>query len=311
VQLFVGANKGWVDKLVACVDATLGFVRREKLLPASTGAVTRVKLASDDAAGTAAGKVSTLAHLALLLQVAAAPLPCEYWLVEESDAGDYSQLDVRVLGFQTNRSVCTNADDSGAGKSTSLPQFLAINRSQLTRLITQHLLPKVRGGAATTDIVILDLESPRGIHPRGYGELNDTMLAAVVRATRLRLQVARALMPHAGIALYGTAVNSSAGAVLGYKRAAALGLWDDVTHLVPVLYTGEPQATPVPVMCPPQSLANTHRPPRCRPWHAWRWTGRVGGVASDRVHPDRADGRPRAAARPSAVVADVRRWTAS
>ena len=111
--------------------------------------------------------------------------PEKDWLVEESDAGDYSQLDVRVLGFQTNRSVCTNADDSGAGKSTSLPQFLAINRSQLTRLITQHLLPKVRGGAATTDIVILDLESPRGIHPRGYGELNDTMLAAVVRATRL------------------------------------------------------------------------------------------------------------------------------
>ena len=32
-------------------------------------------------------------------------LPCEYWLTEESDAGDYSELDVQQLGFQTNRSV--------------------------------------------------------------------------------------------------------------------------------------------------------------------------------------------------------------
>jgi hypothetical protein len=173
-----------------------------------------------------------------VLGVECATLPCEYWLTEESDNGDYSKLDVGELGFQTNRSVCTNADDAGAGKAITLQQYIQLGRAQLTNLMTERLLPKVRGGAATTDIVILDIESPKGVHPRGYGELNDTLLAAVVNATRLRLQIARSLMPHAGLALYATALNSTPGAIHGYHRARDLGLWDEVTHLVPVLYTG-------------------------------------------------------------------------
>lgn len=173
-----------------------------------------------------------------LLSAGGATLPCEYWLTEESDNGDYSKLDVRELGFQTNRSVCTNADDAGAGKAITLQQYIQLGRAQLTKLMRERLLPKVRGGAATTDIVILDIESPKGVHPRGYGELNNTLLAAVVKATRLRLQVARSLMPHAGLALYATALNTTPKAIQAYRRARDLGLWDEVTHLVPVLYTG-------------------------------------------------------------------------
>ena len=166
-------------------------------------------------------------------------IPCDgYWLVEESDAGDYSALDVRPLGFHTNRSVCTNADDSLAGKAVSLAHFLNASHAAVITAMNKSLLPHVRGGAATRDLVIQDLESPEGIHPRKYGDLNDTQLAAVVKATKLRLQVARELMPFAGIALYATAVNSSAAAIAGYKRAGKLGLWDLLTHLVPVLYTG-------------------------------------------------------------------------
>ena len=120
----------------------------------------------------------------------------------------------------------------------TLQQYLAMDRSQISNVMRQRLLPKVRGGAATTDIVILDIESPKGVHPREYGELNDTLLAAVVRATRLRLQVARSLMPRAGLALYATALNSTPAAIQAYHRARTLGLWDEVTHLVPVLYTG-------------------------------------------------------------------------
>ena len=166
-------------------------------------------------------------------------IPCDgYWLVEESDAGDYSKLNVSSLGFQTNRSVCTNADDSLAGKSVTLAEYLEAKHSDVTKSIKENLLPHVRGGAATMDLVIQDLESPKGIHPRLYGELNDTQLAKVVQATRLRIQVARELMPNASLALYATAVNASSSAITGYRRAAKLGLWDQLTHLIPVLYTG-------------------------------------------------------------------------
>lgn len=127
-------------------------------------------------------------------------LPCDgYWLVEESDAGDYSKLDVQSLGFQTNRSICTNGDDSLAGKAVSLTQYLDASHSAVAAAMKMHLLPRVRGGAATRDLIIQDLESPKGIHPRIYGELNDTQLALVVKATKLRLQAARELMVRSSI----------------------------------------------------------------------------------------------------------------
>ena len=185
------------------------------------------------------GLLATVLRLgAVAVAGAGAGLPCEYWLVEESDAGDYSKLDVAALGFQTNRSVCANADDAAAGKGVSLQQFLAFTRPQIKRSMAARLLPKVRGGAAATGLVILDIESPPSVHPRRYGELNATTLAAVVQATLLRLQVARELLPAAQLALYATPVNSTPAAIAGYRKAGKMGLWDAVDVLIPVLYTG-------------------------------------------------------------------------
>jgi len=100
------------------------------------------------------------AALALLLPSSVTgAVPCDgYWLVEESDAGDYSKLDVASLGFQTNRSVCTNADDSLAGKAVSLDRYLAATHGEVTQAMRAHLLPRVRGGGATRQLVIQDLE---------------------------------------------------------------------------------------------------------------------------------------------------------
>jgi hypothetical protein len=188
-------------------------------------------------------KLSSTATAAAAAAAAAPRLavPCDgYWLVEESDAGDYSRLPgLAGLGFQANRSVCTNADDSLAGKGVSLQQYLGASRDAVRKHMQEHLIPKVRGGVSSTDLVIQDLESPKEIHPRHYGECNASFLAQIVAATRLRLEVAHDLMPNASLALYATAVNATPGAVDGYRRAAALGLWEPpLTHLVPVLYTG-------------------------------------------------------------------------
>ena len=123
----------------------------------------------------------------LLLRPAQGAIPCDgYWLVEGSDAGDYSNLPVAKLGLQTNRSVCTNADDSLAGKAVSLDRYFSATRAEVEQAMREHLLPRVRGGASTTQLIIQDLESPKGIHPRLYGELNATQLAKVVQATKLR-----------------------------------------------------------------------------------------------------------------------------
>jgi len=128
---------------------------------------------------------------------------CEYWLAEESNAGGYSKLNLSGTGLQTNRTISVNGDDFGAGKTMPFPNgslshvpmglddyLSGFSRSFLLSLVRQRLVPRIVGGAATTNVLILDLEYPfPWVHPCEYGTLNDTTLAAVVNATRLRIQV--------------------------------------------------------------------------------------------------------------------------
>ena len=55
---------------------------------------------------------------------------------------------------------------------------------------------------------------------------------------RPAVQVIREVMPHAGVALYSTVGCVDPTAQQGYRRAAALGLFNELTHLVPVVYMG-------------------------------------------------------------------------
>jgi len=131
----------------------------------------------------------------------------------------------------------------------TLHDYLEFTRSELKNIMTLRLLPKVLGGAATTNVVILDLEYPfQYVHPCQWGQLNASTLAAVVNATRLRIQVARELMPKAGLALYATVRGfdgcTGPGPMAGFHLAAALGVFDDLTHLVPVLYMGSTTNAP-------------------------------------------------------------------
>ena len=128
---------------------------------------------------------------------------CEYWLAEESNAGGYSKLNLSGTGLQTNRTISVNGDDFGAGKTMPFPNgslshvpmglddyLSGFSRAFLLSLVRQRLVPRIVGGAATTNVLILDLEYPfPWVHPCEYGTLNDTTLAAVVNATRLRIQV--------------------------------------------------------------------------------------------------------------------------
>ena len=177
---------------------------------------------------------------------------CEYWLAEESNVGGYSKYNLSGTGLQTNRTISVNGDDFGAGKTMPYPNgtlshakmtlddyLYSFNRTWLRSLIAKRMVPRMADGALTTNVIILDLEYPfPWVHPCEYGTLNDTTLAAVVNATRLRVQVIRELMPHAGVGLYSTVGCVSPSAETGYIRAAKLGLFDELTHLVPVMYMG-------------------------------------------------------------------------
>ena len=54
---------------------------------------------------------------------------------------------------------------------------------------------------------------------------------------RLRIRTARSLFPKSTVALYNQRMRTNSSAALeGYRRASRLGLYDDVSHLIPVLY---------------------------------------------------------------------------
>ena len=185
--------------------------------------------------------------------VSAAEL-CDYWIMQESNAGGYSKLNLTSLGLQTHRTISVNGDDFGAGKTmpfengtlSKVPMGLVeytnatfFTPSLLKSLIIKRMVPRINGGQSSTNVIVLDLEYPfPWVHPCEYGTLNQSTLAAVVKATRTRIHVIRQVFPNAGLALYSTAGCTDPTALKGYERAAALGLFDELTHLVPVLYMG-------------------------------------------------------------------------
>ena len=173
--------------------------------------------------------------------VNASSLPCEFWIVEQNNYSQLPDLDAS-LGLQANRSISISGwAFGGASKApcrdaTSCAAFITENDTALRVTIAANVVPLVRN---PTDLVVYDLEHP--VNLATLNLLDDATLEAVVNATRRRLRITRELLPHASLAMYGTAghgADTPAGTLAGYKRAGALGMWDELTHLVPVLYTG-------------------------------------------------------------------------
>lgn len=166
--------------------------------------------------------------------------------------GGYSTLNLSGTGLQPRRTIAVNGDDFGAGKTLPFPNgtlshepmtlqdFVGgFNRSFLELLVTRRMVPRINHGINSTNVIVLDLEFPfPWVHPCEYGTLNQSTLEAVVNATKLRISVIRDLFPRAGLGLYSTAGCTDPTAVAGYRKAAQLGLFDGLTHLVPVVYMG-------------------------------------------------------------------------
>lgn len=149
-----------------------------------------------------------------------------------------------------------------AGNNVSLEDFLAQDAASVRAMVAQNVLPVVHGGANTTALLVIDIEEPA--RPDGFCALNRSTLVRVVDALRLRVAALKHAMPRCSVSFYGTSSPSDfppgfraghsrrprteygragaptrlhiAKALGGYRRASALGLFDDVEYSTPSLY---------------------------------------------------------------------------
>ena len=167
--------------------------------------------------------------LAAAAAAAAAPT-CDYRLVEESKYSAFS-----LHGLSTTKSICMNDYFSTSHADMTLQDVIDAPNATIREnalKIAAHTI----NGTDTTSLVILDLEYPIQYNEMWY--YNDSLLAAIVGAVRRRVQITQTIFPRAPIALYDEHAQLNATVMEGYRRASALGLWDDVAFLIPVLYMG-------------------------------------------------------------------------
>ena len=154
----------------------------------------------------------------------------------------YSHTPARYheLGVYTTRATAINEDHFVAGRYITAEQFLNATREKLEAKFDKFLASgpgsTLEGGRTTSNFLLLDIEAP--FHPRDWYTFADAELRRIVEAFRLRVSVVKAKLPDSKVGLWGTAVHSAAGGIniSGYQRAAAMGVFEQVDVLVPVLY---------------------------------------------------------------------------
>ena len=181
--------------------------------------------------------LALLMHVMLLYQGQASSTRASncsrYWLTEQDV---YSSFDLASLGIEVG-AVSINDDYFSAGGGRSLEQMLRASEKTVESALLEYVVPRVQGGRNGTVLVVMDLESPA--NPGNLSGFDDTELLDVVHAFQLRICVMRRLFPHVKLALYGTVEGIYLpGSLTGLHRASALGLFDDIDYLIPVLYTG-------------------------------------------------------------------------
>jgi hypothetical protein len=124
------------------------------------------------------------------------------------------------LGISINRSICMNDYFSSTHSDMTMQEVISTPNDTI-RTNALKIVPRVLGGTSSTNLIILDV---------------DSLLAALVGAVRRRVQITRQIFPMAKLALYDEHAQKNETVMDGYRRAAKLGLWDDVDYMIPVLY---------------------------------------------------------------------------
>lgn len=138
-----------------------------------------------------------------------------------------------------------------ARKNMSLSEFLEASEATVIARFIPYLQNHPDLTVDTTQDVILDIEHP--VHPRDLGRYLDetdplydpSLYEEIVDAFKLRISVARSVLPNARLGLYGVTTPHPSGEatmgtevirMLGYQAASDAGLYDDIDFLATVLY---------------------------------------------------------------------------
>ncbi|MEE2829693.1 MAG: putative metal-binding motif-containing protein [Myxococcota bacterium] len=165
------------------------------------------------------------------------PTTCEIHLVEQ---GRFSDLDLTGTGLEVG-SISVNGSAVKSGINHELEDFLGFTEEQIASTFSNYVAS--HGPFTEETIVILDIEHP--VHPREFHNYLDSpeLFSEIIDAFRRRITVARSILPKNPIALYGVVVphgqgseTGFAGSNAGYQAAIEHGLYDELDHIVPVIY---------------------------------------------------------------------------
>lgn len=163
-----------------------------------------------------------------------------------SDPSELESLGVNNGGIAVNGSaVLQNSGED-------LSSYLASTEAQITTNFAKYIAKHNLNGSSA--YVIMDLEAV--VAPKNWGQYyesdeddksnsNSSQFDQVIEAFKLRMSVARTLLPNAKICLYGVPVptnwlSTSSSWIQqngGFIQAAEQGVFDQADYLTPVLYT--------------------------------------------------------------------------
>jgi hypothetical protein len=170
-------------------------------------------------------------------------------LVEQSRYADDAES-LRSAGVK-NDAWMLHGYAVAAPKGMSEADFLDASEDDVRESLLSYIDNKPDLDPATSDYVILDIEHP--IHPKNFGKYLSPMderydpaqFVRIMIAFRLRISVARDLLPNARLGLYGVTTPHPFGDASlasqitrqgGFLAASAAGLYDELDVLCPVVY---------------------------------------------------------------------------
>jgi len=170
---------------------------------------------------------------------------CDIRLVFQNDPAtlDLSRFRMSISAVSISGSYLV------AGNSQTVESFIAASADQVRNALSGYLRTRTINPG---ELVVLDMEPGPAYFPR-MGVLPVDIQERIIAAYKMRIRVARELMPTARLALWGVVIPIATGnedsmesRMQVYLKGEEQGLYDDIDYLVPVLYPwfkdGETQA---------------------------------------------------------------------